>query len=224
MRLAWARARVVRLRRFQRQHEVHVRSLALMLALVACEKKSGSTPADTSSLPAAASSSPVANAGDRTAGCRDEIITDEGIGQVRIGASMESVQQQCNVVRDTTVVDVEGMPSRRLAVAFSRDTVQAEIVDGRVWRIAVLTPGLRTADSLGVGTTIARLLQLKDPHGMTGEGQFFVASPAHCGKSFRLAIQEAGPARGDLDRAGLARLPKSTPVSEVLVFGCHLHE
>jgi hypothetical protein len=203
---------------------LYVRRLALLLALVACEKKSESTPADSSSLPAvAASSSPTASGTTgRAQACGDEIITDEGIGQVRIGAGMESVQQKCNVVRDTTVVDTEGMPSRRLAVAFSRDTVQAEIVDGRVWRIAVLSPGLRTADSLGVGTTITRLLQLKDPHGMTGEGQFFVASPAHCGKSFRLAIAESGPARGDLDRAGLARLPRSTAVNEVLIFGCHL--
>jgi hypothetical protein len=201
---------------------LRVRRLALLLALIACEKESGSIPADSSSLPVASSSSAAATTpSDRASACGDEIITDEGIGQVRIGAGMESVQQKCNVVRDTTVVDVEGMPSRRLAVAFSRDTVQAEIVDGRVWRIAVLSPGLRTADSLGVGTSIARLLQLKDPHGMTGEGQFFVASPAHCGKSFRLAIAEAGPARGELDQAGLARLPRSTAVNEVLIFGCH---
>ena len=211
----------MRLRRFQRQPEVRVRRLALMLGLIACGKTSESTPADSSSLPAAASSSPVASTGDRTGACGEEIIADEGIGQLKIGASMESVRQKCTVVRDTTVVDVEGMPSRRLAVVFSRDTVEAEIVDGRVWRIAVLSPRLRTADSLGVGTTIARLLQLKDPHGMTGEGQFFVASPAHCGNSFRLAIADVGPAPGDLDRAGLARLPRSTAVNEVLIFGCH---
>jgi hypothetical protein len=153
--------------------------------------------------------------------CGNGIITDEGIGDLRIGASIESVRQKCTVVRDTTVMGPEGMPARKLAVMFSRDTVETEIVDGRVWRLAVLSPRLRTADSLGVGTSIGRLLQLKNPHGMTGEGQFFVASPAHCGMSFRLTIAEAGPAPGDLDQAGLARLPRSTSVNEVLVFGCH---
>jgi len=201
-----------------------------MLALVACERKSGSTPADSSSLSAASSSTVVSDdsggsqgvlAGERDS-CGDGIITDEGIGELRIGASIESIRQKCSVVRDTTVMGPEGMPARKLAVLFSRDTVEAEIVDGRVWRLAVLTPRLRTADSLGVGTTIGRLLQLKSPHGMTGEGAFFVASPAHCGKSFRLAIAEAGPAPGDLDRAGLARLPRSTAVNQVLIFGCHL--
>jgi hypothetical protein len=114
------------------------------------------------------------------------------------------------------------MPARKLAVALARDTVEAEIVNGRVWRIAVYSPRLRTADSLGVGTTLARLLQLRNPHGMTGEGKFFVASPEHCGMSFRLANAGPGAQRGDLDSAGLARLPKSAVVSEVLVFGCHL--
>ena len=114
------------------------------------------------------------------------------------------------------------MPARKLAVALARDTVEAEIVNGRVWRLAVHSPRLRTADSLGVGTTLARLLQLRNPHGMTGEGKFFVASPEHCGMSFRLANAGPGAQRGDLDSAGLARLPKSAVVSEVLVFGCHL--
>ena len=203
-----------------------MRRLALVLALFGCESKSGSTIADSSSLSAASSSavvsSPPAAAVGGHPSCGDDIITDEGIGDLRIGASIDSIRQRCNVVRDTTVVGAEGMPARKLAVAFPHDTVEAEIVDGRVWRLAVLSPRLRTADSLGVGTSIGRLLQLKNPHGMTGEGQFFVASPTHCGMSFRLAIAEAGPQRGDLDRAGLARLPRSTAVNEVLVFGCHL--
>ncbi len=202
-----------------------MRRLALMLALIGCESRSGSTPADSSSLSASSSavvSPPAAAAVGGRPSCGDDIITDEGIGELRIGASIESIRQKCNVARDTTVMGPEGMPARKFAVAFPPDTVEAEIVDGRVWRLAVLSPRLRTADSLGVGTSIGRLLQLNNPHGMTGEGQFFVASPTHCGMSFRLAIAEAGPQRGDLDRAGLARLPRSTVVNEVLVFGCHL--
>jgi hypothetical protein len=154
--------------------------------------------------------------------CGDEIVGEEGIGQLRIGTTAESLRQKCKVVRDTTVTGAEGMPARKVAVAFSRDTVEAEIVDGKVWRIAVTSPRLRTVDAIGVGTTIGRLRQLKDPRGMMGEGQLFVASPQHCGMSFRLS--GAGPRgqRGDLDRAGLFTLPEMTMVSEILVFGCHL--
>jgi hypothetical protein len=153
--------------------------------------------------------------------CGDEIVGEEGIGQLRIGTPVESLRQKCNVVRDTTVVGAEGMPARKVAVAFSRDTVEAEIVGGKVWRIAVTSPRLRTRDAISVGTTIGRLRQLKEPRGMMGEGQLFVVSPQHCGMSFRLA--GAGPRgqRGDLDRAGLFGLPEMTMVSQILVIGCH---
>jgi hypothetical protein len=154
--------------------------------------------------------------------CGDEIVGEEGIGQLRIGTPVESLRQKCNVVRDTTAAGAEGMPARKVAVAFSRDTVEAEIVGGKVWRITVTSPRLRTRDAIGVGTTIGRLRQLKDPRGMMGEGQLFVATSQHCGMSFRLA--GAGPRGqgGDLDRAGLFRLPEMTMVSQILVFGCHL--
>jgi hypothetical protein len=209
------------------QLEKQMRRLALVFGLIGCESKeamppaSSNTPSVSSSSPAAPSSQPAATSGGRqTPSCGPEIITDEGIGELRIRTTVESVRQRCSVVRDTTAPGAEGMPARKLRVALSRDTVEAEIVDGRVWRIAVHAPRLRTADSLGVGTTLARLLQLRNPRGMTGEGRFYVASPDHCGMSFRLA--NAGPRaqRGDLDNAGLMRLPRSAVVSEVLIFGC----
>ncbi len=150
------------------------------------------------------------------------MLTDEGIGHLRIASTVESVGLTCNIVRDTTAIGAEGMPARKLLVALSRDTVEAEVVSGRVWRIAVASPRLQTADSLGVGTPISRLLRLRKPHGMTGEGAFFVASPDHCGMSFRLANAGPGARRGDLDSTGLSRLPAPTVVSEVLIFGCHL--
>jgi len=202
-----------------------MRRLVLALALIGCEAK---PPAPPPSPPETTGVSPqtpqpaASSVGPQTSACGEEVVGDEGIGELRIGATVSSVRRKCNVVRDTTVIAAEGMPARKLVVAFSRDMVEAEIVNGRVWRIAVLSPRLRTADSLGVGTTIARLLQLKNPRGMTGEGKFFVASPEHCGMSFRLANAGPGARRGDLDRAGLARLSVSTVVSEVLIFGCHL--
>lgn len=191
-----------------------MRRLLLMLVLVGC-KAQNETPS-----PSAASST-ASTAIFPKASCGEEVVTGEGIGQLRIGATVESIRQKCNVVRDTTVIASEGMPARKLAVAFSRDTVVAEIVDDRVWRIAVRAPRLRTATSLGVGTLNQRLIrQLKEPRGIMGEGALFVASPDQCGMSFRLAKGGPRAQRGDLDRAGLAGLPVTAVVSEVLVFGC----
>ena len=192
-----------------------MRRLILVFALIGCKSKNEPAAGAPSSSTATDS---VVYPGSS---CGKEVVTDEGIGQLRIGATVESIKQKCKVVRDTTGIGGEGMPARKLAVAFSRDTVEAEIVDGRVWRIAVLSPRLRTAESLGVGTLNARLImQLKNPRGMMGEGQLFVTSPEHCGMSFRLANGGPRARRGDLDRAGLVGLPVTTAVSEVLVFGC----
>lgn len=163
--------------------------------------------------------------------CGEEILRDEGIGKLRIGTPFDSIAGSCPVMRDTTMIGAEGMPARKVYLLFLADsigakvvadTVEAEVVNDRVWRISVTSPRFRTADSLGVGTPLSRLLQLKNPRGMTGEGKFFVASPDHCGMSFRLANAGPGAQRGDLDQSGLMRLSKSAVVSEILILGCHL--
>lgn len=198
-----------------------MRRWILLVALIGCEvKKEPVADSPSSSSSSSPSTPPVTTAGGPKFACGAEVLGEEGIGELRIGATVESVREKCNVVRDTTAPGAEGMPARKLAVALSRDTVEAEIVDGRVWRIAVHSPRLRTADALGVGTSIGTLRQMKEPRGMVGEGQFFVASPQHCGMSFRLS--NAGPRakRGDMDRAGLFRLPETAFVSQVLIFGC----
>ena len=119
--------------------------------------------------------------------CGGEILTDEGVGKIRIGESVESLRRNCTVVRDTTELGGEGMPTRMISILFPRDTVEAEIADDKVWRVAIDSPHFSTADSLHVGTPLARLLRLKTPQGMTGEGALFVMSSDHCGLSFRLS-------------------------------------
>jgi cytochrome c5 len=209
-----------------------MRRLVLAFALIGCEAKRETPPAAQPSSPVATDPAAGAAAGVATGGatspsrpkssCGDEVLTDEGIGELRIGTTVESVKQKCNVLRDTTALGAEAMPARKLTVALSRDAVEAEIVNGRVWRIAVDSPRLRTADGLGVGTSIGRLRQLKEARLMTGEGQLFVASPEHCGMSFKLANVGPDALRGSTGRAGLARLPDTAVASEVLIFGCSL--
>lgn len=152
--------------------------------------------------------------------CGDEILGDEGVGKLRIGKSVETMRRECTVVRDTTAPGAEGMPSRKIAVLFPRDTVLGEIVDDKVWRIEIHSPHFSTADSLRVGTPLARLLALRKPQGMTGEGALFVMAPDHCGLSFRLS-ETGSPILRNPDATALSRLPAATRVSDILIVGCH---
>ena len=151
--------------------------------------------------------------------CGVEILTDEGVGKIRIAESVESVRRDCTVVRDITERGAEGMPARIVSVLFPRDTVALEIVDNKVWRVAIDSPHFSTVDSLHVGTPLARLLALRKPQGMTGEGAVFVMSPDHCGLSFRLS-KNGAPILRDPSPAALSRLPEATHVSEILIVGC----
>lgn len=152
-------------------------------------------------------------------GCDDPTIRQERVGRIRIGDPVDSLSK-CNIVRDTVVPDNEGGKTRKVFIALAADTIAAEIVDGRVWRIEVFSPGIRTVDSLGVGTRLPRLLQLSNPRGASGEGRMFVLSPDHCGQSF--GISHFGPMpKGGWTRAALAQLPDTIRVIHVLVVACH---
>lgn len=91
----------------------------------------------------------------------------------------------------------------------------------RIWRIAVERAAFGTADSVGVGTTLSRLLKLPGVKGVEGEGGLFVVVPARCGLSFRLR-HDLAPSehKPEWTSADLKRLPASTVVDQVLLFGC----
>jgi hypothetical protein len=150
--------------------------------------------------------------------CGSPVIDSAGVGRLRIGATVDSVQAHCTVLRDSTELRAEGLPARILVVPIGGDTVEAEVVDGRVWRIAVVRPTLRTRDSVGVGSPLAALLTIPELRGTAGEGALFAMSPARCGLSFQLSSSDRRADGWTIDR--LRRLPPSTIVQRVLVVGC----
>jgi len=145
---------------------------------------------------------------------REPLLTGNGIGDLRIGATAEQVHKQCDVIRDTTLqFGAEGMPERRIAVRLVRDTVEGTVVNGKVWRLELLSPRFRTEDSLGVGSTVAKIRQQPVQYLGYGEGGPFISLPKHCGLSFELAGVK-----------GFARswnqVPNTATVRKVLVLGC----
>lgn len=148
------------------------------------------------------------------------VLTGAGIAGLRIGRQRSDLAEECSVVSDTTEVRAEGHPARIVRVDLVRDTVEAEIVDDAVWRLAVRSPAFRTSDSLGVGTTLSRLMKFDGARPLSGEGRLFVQVPEHCGLSFELSEPASSLPPGNRDEDALASLPQDTRVVEVLAFGC----
>jgi hypothetical protein len=151
-----------------------------------------------------------------TADCglrQSSVLSGSGIGDVRVGTSVAQLRSRCRVGRDTTIPFAnEGMPERRVTIALGADSLEATVVDDRVWRVEVRTLRLRTADSLGVGSTV-REIRRGPTNLATGDRGVFVLRRDHCGLSFQLAGVPPG-------RAEWALIPETTRVALVLVFGC----
>jgi len=151
--------------------------------------------------------------------CGRPVMDGDGVGNIRIGMPTDSVKAHCTVLRDTVERRAEGQFERILVVPFEEDSAVVEVSDGRVWRIEVTNPGIRTSNWLGVGTPLSTLLGLQGGvQALTGEGNLFLVSQALCGMSFELS--EPPSPSGNWNAARLRTLPKSTVVKRVLVIGC----
>lgn len=107
----------------------------------------------------------------------------------------------------------EGMPERRVAVLLGGDTVEATIEGGKVWRIEVRTPRIRTRDSIGVGSTVALLRGQPLEFLGYGEGGPFIRIARLCGLSLELTgVRRFARRLGDL--------PPTASVKRILVVGC----
>ena len=144
-------------------------------------------------------------------------LAGDGVGCVKVGASVAATRSRCDVTRDTTVDGPEGMPERQLEVALPNATVTAVVVHDTVWRVAADAPVLRTGDSLGVGTTARQLLETAGATVIEGEGRIFVTTSAHCGMSFRLDLLRRGRSE---PAESLVRRDAGARVDRVLMFGC----
>src|SRR5690606_19881765 len=149
-------------------------------------------------------------------------IDANGVGVFRIGATVADVLADCPAAVDTVALDIEGNLQRALVHALSEgEEIRAEIVDGAVWRVRVTTPAATTGDGMGVGVPLSRLLELPGIRTFEGEGRLFVTVAEHCGLSFRLNhVPGRGEHRGVWTESALEKLPGSTRIDEVLVFGC----
>jgi len=152
--------------------------------------------------------------------CGARLITAAGIGDLKLGMTVDSVKATCHVAFDTIRPGPEGDRERVLGVSFPPDVVEAEIVQDSVWRLNVRAPGLMTRDSIAVGSPVSALLKHGQAQGVIGEGNFVVIYRDRCGISFELSggIPPGRPHTWSADE--LRRLPATTRVQRILVYGC----
>jgi hypothetical protein len=149
-----------------------------------------------------------------------DVQIDGGVGVLRIGTPVADLTKRCSIVRDATVPDNEGMPSRELAIALGSDTAIAEVVGDSVWRLRFTSPRFRAGD-VRVGTTVADLERFDGARALVGEGELYVTLPEICGVSFRIAGAEfARAASARSPEAALGTLPDTARVDLLLVFAC----
>lgn len=149
--------------------------------------------------------------------CADSRILGDRVGPIRIGMPVDSVRMRCRLVRDTSEMN-EGEAGRVVYALVGGDTLRIEIERDAVWRLSVRRPGFATRDSIHVGLPLARYLVGRHPAIGVGEGKVYLFDAHHRGNSFGLSA-EAYARVPHLTPAGLARLPRSTVIDEILVTG-----
>jgi hypothetical protein len=149
-------------------------------------------------------------------------LTDEGIGDLKPGRPVAEVKRLCNVTGDSRQRGAEGKMGRVIVIAIDAEVVPAEIVDDKVWRIAVTTSRFITSDSLGVDTPLRKIAHMRGAQFAPGEDGVYGFVAAHCGLSFRFSLPMRPPAGGQWTVAAIDKDHGDAVVDRVLVKKCGL--
>ncbi len=196
--------------------------VGLLFLLAACKRddsvvlKMDSAKAATTSAVSHADSSAIPECGVLT----PAIITDEGLGELKLGQSTDEVRRLCEVFSESDQPGQEGTTDHILAVRVSGEIVPATIVNGRVWRISLTTPHFRTADSLGVDTPLRRIAQMRGAQFAPGEDAVYGFASEHCGLSFRFSLPLRPPSGGQWTPQTITAAHGDAVVDRVLIRGC----
>ena len=148
------------------------------------------------------------------------ILTDAGIGELRIGRPADDVKQVCDVVSDGQQQGSEGSMERVIVLRIAGDVVPVTIVNDKVWRVAVATPRILTADSLGVDSPLPKIAALRGAQFHPGEDGIYAFVADHCALSFRFSLPLRPPQGGQWTATSIARQHADAAVDRVLLTEC----
>jgi hypothetical protein len=87
----------------------------------------------------------------------DVTVSRYGVGPVRIGMTLDELRSACPETRDTTWRGEEGMTETGAVAAPGGKRVVAVLAAGKIARVVIDQPGLRTSAGLAVGATVGDL-------------------------------------------------------------------
>lgn len=143
-------------------------------------------------------------------------VAEDGLGLLRIGSTLESIRSSCAIIGEQVNDSATGTAS----IDLGRDTAVVQLQQGNITRITLRHQAYRTADSLGVGTHISTLMQLRDAAGLTEGNRLYAVSPAVCGLRFMMADPAPERPAAQSGRAALRRLAGETRTRELEIVGC----
>jgi len=148
-------------------------------------------------------------------------LTGDGVGAVRVGASVAAVRRACHIPVRKLKKGEAAPPPGLLRIKIGTTPLLAEIMGGHVWRVIVDGGALRTLDKLGVDSPLSAVLATPGARASETEGVVYAANAANCGISFALDYRpQRGEDRDSWTADTLSRLPSDTKVDRVMMSGC----
>lgn len=152
----------------------------------------------------------------------DIVIDGNAIGGLRIGQFVPQLAKE-RVLRREWQTDENGDRVELLRATVGAGEVEAEIYDGKIWRLTVNKPGLKTRDGVGVGDPVRTLLRKNrsiSPE-VGGGPALYLISERPCGIGYLTDVEFSDKIPYDLTKATLFKYVGSSHIAQVLVAGCN---
>ena len=153
----------------------------------------------------------------------EPVLDGRGIGDLLIGQAPPRFASDRLVSREWQN-DETGERYERLKVHFRGIPVEAEVYDGRIWRISVMRRGLRTRAGSQVGDTVKKLIDANPSHRREiGPGPTLVLIPEKfCGISYMSDADLPESIMQDPTRELPAQFSRNARIRWISVTGCKI--
>ena len=163
--------------------------------------------------------------------CRSEtpLLTTDSIGPFHPRQTLEEVEALCPELHYGWMQHPEGDPSPSLSVQLGEAHLVLVLMDtlpgSRVWSIGTASPGLRTEDGFGPGSSVVEMIEAwGEPRFVGYENMFGVRFESHRGLriDIKWSSELTWPIVNELEATNNPELvPPNTVVSRVAVYAVH---